>query len=91
MNDTDKIAMLFRKIDDLAARHQAREALFEHLTVPIYLAVIPHALAVELIAAARTFDVKLPDGPQKLLIEEHINAIVDRLERKLRSKVERRQ
>jgi hypothetical protein len=38
------------------------EALFEHLTVPVYLAVIPQ-LAVALIAGARTFEVKLPDGP----------------------------
>jgi hypothetical protein len=53
---------LSRKVHDLVARHCAMEALFEHLTVPVYLAVIPQ-LAVALIAGARTFEVKLPDGP----------------------------
>jgi hypothetical protein len=34
-------------------------------------------------------EVKLPDGPMKFMVEEHINAIVDRLERRLRSKATR--
>jgi hypothetical protein len=85
MNDDEKFAALSGKVDDLAARHIALEALFEHLTVPVYFAVIPQ-LAAELVAGARTFEVKLPDGPQKYRVEEHINRIVDRLERRLREK-----
>jgi hypothetical protein len=66
--------------------HIALEALFEHLTVPVYLAVIPQ-IAIELVAGARALEVKLPDGPQKFRVEEHINGLVDRLERRIRSKV----
>lgn len=80
-----EVATLSRKVEDLTARHVALEALFEHLTVPVYLAIIPQ-LALQLVNAGRTMRVKLPDGPQKFLVEEHINALVDRLERRLRSK-----
>jgi hypothetical protein len=85
VTDAEKLATLSRKVDDLAARHIALEALFEHLTVPVYLAVIPQ-LALELVAGARTLEVKLPDGPQKFRVEEHINSIVDRLERRVRAR-----
>jgi hypothetical protein len=59
--------------------------VFEHLTVPVYLAIIPQ-LALELVAGARRMEVKLPDGQMKFMVEEHINGIVDRLEQRLRSK-----
>jgi hypothetical protein len=86
MTDAEKLATLSRKVDDLIAHHLALEALFEHLTIPIYFAIIPQ-LAVELLNGARTLEVKLPDGPQKFRTEEAINSIVDRLERRLRSKI----
>jgi hypothetical protein len=41
MSDADKMAALSSKVDDLAARYTALEAVFEHLTVPVYLAIIP--------------------------------------------------
>jgi hypothetical protein len=56
--------------------------------VPVYLAIIPQ-LALELVAGARRMEVKLPDGPMKFVVEEHINGLVDRLERRLRSKATR--
>ena len=34
----------------------------------------------------REMEVQLSDGPHKFLVEEHINALVDRLERRLQSK-----
>jgi hypothetical protein len=83
VTDAEKLATLSRKVDDRAAKHIALEALFEHLTVPVYLAVIPQ-LALELVSGARTLEVKLPDGPQKFRVEEHINSLVDRLERRIR-------
>jgi hypothetical protein len=86
MTDAEKLGALARKVDDLTAHHIALEALFEHLVVPVFLTIIPQ-LALKLVTAAREMDVKLPDGPQKFRTEEAINSIVDRLERKLRSKL----
>jgi hypothetical protein len=85
MTDAEKLAALSKKVDDLTARHIALEALFEHMTAPIFLVLVPQ-LALKIVAAAREMEVKLPDGPAKLLIEEHINGLVDRLEKKLRAK-----
>jgi hypothetical protein len=61
MTDAEKLAALSKKVDDLTAKHVALEALFEHMTAPIFLAVVPQ-LAVKIVAAAREMDVKLPDG-----------------------------
>jgi hypothetical protein len=38
-DDAEKFAALPKKVDDLTAKHIALEAVFEHLTVPVYLAV----------------------------------------------------
>jgi hypothetical protein len=88
VTDAEHLTALSRKVDDVAAKHIALEALFEHMTVPVYLAIIPQ-LALELVAGARRMEVKLPDGPMKFMVEEHINGLVDRLERRLRSKATR--
>jgi hypothetical protein len=85
VTEAEKLAALSKKVDDLTAKHIALEALFEHMTAPIFLAVVPQ-LALKIVAAAREMDVKLPDGPAKLRIEEQINSLVDRLEHRLRSK-----
>jgi hypothetical protein len=50
VTDAEHLTALSRKVDDLAAKHIAMEALFEHMTVPVYLAIIPQ-LALELVAA----------------------------------------
>jgi hypothetical protein len=85
MTDGEKLAALTRKVDDLTAKHIALEAVLEHVTASIVLAVVPQ-LALKIVAAAREMDVKLPDGPAKLRIEEQINSLADRLEHRLRSK-----
>jgi hypothetical protein len=64
VTDAEHLTALSRKVDDVAAKHIALEALFEHMTVPVYLAIIPQ-LALELVAGARRMEVKLPDGPMK--------------------------
>jgi hypothetical protein len=71
MTDAEKLAALSKKVDDLTAKDVALEAVLEHVTASIFPTLVPQ-LALKILAAAREMEVKLPDGPAKLLIEENI-------------------
>ena len=84
----EKLAAAFSRIQDLEAKLAATEAVFIHLFTPLLSSSLQGDIVTELFAGIRAdliVSSSRADGGNaetaKLIIEEHINDLIDRVQR----------